>query len=138
MTLLENSLIKRLKPRYNILYRDDKTYPYIYLTDHKFPRILYFRSSGKKSGKLFGPYTNPSYVKKTISEIQKSFLIRSCTDSVFNNRTRPCILFQLKRCSAPCVSEISEENYTEDIKSVELFLKGRKKEITNSLITRME
>ena len=121
--LLEQTLIKENKPKFNILLRDDKTYPYIYFSlDHEFPGIYSKRTKKDVDKKFFGPFVSSEAVKKSIKEIQKIFKIRNCSDSTFANRTRPCIEFQMKRCSAPCVQKINKVDYFEDITSAKLFL----------------
>ena len=121
--LLEQSLIKENKPRFNILLRDDKTYPYIYFSlDHEYPGIYSKRTKKSVDKKYFGPFVSSEAVKKSIKEIQKIFRVRNCSDNTFSNRTRPCIEFQMKRCSAPCVKKINQIDYFEDISSAKLFL----------------
>ncbi len=121
--LLEQTLIKENKPKFNILLRDDKTYPYIYFSlDHKFPGIYSKRTKKSINNKYFGPFVSSEAVKKSIKEIQKIFKLRNCNDNTFANRTRPCIEFQMKRCSAPCVQKINQVNYFEDISRAKLFL----------------
>ena len=121
--LLEQMLIKENKPRFNILLRDDKTYPYIYFSlDHKYPGIYSKRTKKGVDKKYFGPFVSSEAVKKTIKEVQKIFKIRNCSDNTFTNRTRPCIEFQMKRCSAPCVQKINQVDYFEDILSAKSFL----------------
>ena len=137
--ILENNFIKEFKPKYNIIFRDDKSYPYIHLTSkHKFPRFNYYRGSINTKGKYFGPYPTPSSVKKTLNLIQKLFLIRNCEDSVFSNRSRPCLQYQIKRCSAPCVNYISEDDYQSDINSATLFIEGKKEKIITTLSEPMQ
>ena len=137
--ILENNLIKEYKPKYNIIFRDDKSYPYIYLTTtHKFPRFNYYRGSLKGKGKYFGPFPSAGSVKKTLNLIQKLFLIRSCEDSVFANRSRPCLQYQIKRCSAPCVNYITKEDYQSDIDNAVLFIEGKKEKIIKTLTEPMQ
>ena len=137
--ILENNLIKEYKPKYNIIFRDDKSYPYIYLTTtHKFPRFNYYRGSLKGKGKYFGPFPSAGSVKNTLNLIQKLFLIRSCEDSVFANRSRPCLQYQIKRCSAPCVNYITKEDYQSDIDNAVLFIGGKKEKIIKTLTEPMQ
>jgi len=137
--ILENNLIKSYKPRYNILFRDDKSYPYLYLsTDHKYPHFRYHRGALKGKGKYFGPYPGAGSVRSTLNLLQKLFLIRSCEDSVFANRSRPCLQYQIKRCTAPCVDYISEEDYQRDISNATLFLEGKNEDVIKSLTEPMQ
>lgn len=137
--LLENNLIKALKPKYNILLRDDKSYPYIYLSiGEAFPRIAFHRGARKLPGRYFGPYPNSSSVRETLHLLQKVFPIRQCEDSVFRNRSRPCLQYQIKRCSAPCVGFVNALAYHQDIEHVQLFLDGKDDQLTAGLVTRMQ
>ena len=121
--LLEQMLIKENKPKFNILLRDDKTYPYIYFSlDHEFPGVYSKRTKNAVDKKYFGPFVSSEAVKKSIKEIQTIFKIRNCSDNTFANRTRPCIEFQMKRCSAPCVQNINKVDYFEDITNAKSFL----------------
>ncbi len=137
--LLEANLIKKLKPRYNILLRDDKTYPHIFLSgDHDYPRITKHRGAQKIKGNYYGPFASAGAVNTTITDLQKAFLIRSCSDNEFSGRTRACIEYQIKRCSAPCVDKISQENYSELISQAKNFLKGKSRDIQENLVKQME
>ncbi len=137
--LLEYSLIKQHKPRFNVLLRDDKSYPYIYAsTDHKFPRLRFHRGARKGKGRYFGPYPSTTAVRQTLNELQKLFLIRPCRDSFFRNRSRPCLQYQIKRCTAPCVNLISEEEYAQDFAAALQFLEGRNQDVVDIFVQRME
>ncbi len=137
--ILEYNLIKRFKPRFNVVLRDDKSYPYIYVsTDHKFPRLQFHRGSKKGKGRYFGPYPSTTAVRKTLNELQKLFLIRQCQDSFFRNRSRPCLQYQIRRCTAPCVDYISKVDYAKDVDAAVLFLEGKNRSVINSFVKRME
>lgn len=132
--LLESNLIKKLKPRYNILLRDDKSFPYILITeDHDYPRIVKHRGARAKDGSCFGPFASAWAVNNTINHLQRAFLLRSCTDGVFSNRSRPCLLYQIKRCAAPCVDRISKPEYDELVDICRDFLTGRSQKILKQL-----
>lgn len=136
--ILENNLIKELKPRYNILLRDDKSYPYIYLSADKFPRLSVHRGAKRGKGQYFGPYPSAGAVRETLNLLQKLFLVRQCEDSFYRNRSRPCLQYQIKRCTAPCVGLVDESAYAEDVRHATLFLQGKDSQVIDELARRME
>ena len=137
--ILECNLIKKHQPHYNVLFRDDKSYPYIHVTtEKKYPRIDFYRGNKKSGGKFFGPYPDTTAVRETINLIQKIFRIRTCTDSFFSARLRPCLLYQIGRCTGPCTKMISEEDYQNSVKFAVLFLQGENKQLLNELTQKME
>ncbi len=137
--LLEANLIKRLRPRFNVLLRDDKSFPYILLTgDHPSPGIYKHRGARSRKGDYFGPFASAQAVGRTINSLQRAFLLRSCTDSFYENRTRPCLLFQIKRCAAPCTGEISHTDYAELVKEAKDFLSGRSQKVKTEISAAMQ
>jgi excinuclease ABC subunit C len=136
--ILENHLIKELKPRYNVLLRDDKSYPYLYVSADPFPRLAFHRGARTAKGRYFGPYPSASAVRETLRLLQKVFPVRQCEDSVYRNRSRPCLQYQIQRCTAPCVGLVSEARYAQDVADTVLFLEGRTGEVVDALVARME
>ena len=137
--LLEANLIKKYKPHYNILLRDDKSFPYILIDKtHKSPRVLKHRGAKKKEGFYFGPFASVGAVNASLNILQKAFSLRTCSDSIFNNRSRPCLLYQIKRCSAPCVNKISNPDYDAMVGEAHDFLSGKSDAIKNRFSKKME
>ena len=137
--LLEYNLIKQHKPKFNVLLRDDKSYPYIYVsTDHAFPRLRFHRGPRTGKGRYFGPYPSTTAVRQTLNDLQKLFLIRNCNDTFFRNRSRPCLQYQIRRCTAPCVGLIGEKDYARDIGAAIQFLEGRNRGVIDTFVRRME
>ncbi|TNF20842.1 MAG: excinuclease ABC subunit UvrC [Rhodobacteraceae bacterium] len=136
--LLEQNLIKQLKPKYNVLLRDDKSFPNIHVTDHAFPMIHKHRGAKKDKGAYYGPFASAGAVNRTLNQLQKVFQLRNCSDSMFESRTRPCLLYQIKRCSAPCVGKIGAEAYAESVRDAQRFLSGRSTKVQEKLAGEMQ
>ena len=136
--LLEQTLIKEWRPPYNILLRDDKSYPYVFLSDGDFPRLGIHRGAKKAKGRYFGPYPSALAIRESLSLLQKTFLVRQCEDSYYRNRTRPCLQYQIKRCKGPCVGLVSPEEYAEDVRHSVMFLDGRSNALSEELSASME
>ncbi len=136
--LLENDLIKKYRPFYNVLLKDDKSYPYIVITDEEYPKLIKYRGSRKLKGAYFGPFSSALAVKQTLTELQKIFGLRVCSDSYFKNRTRPCLLYQIKRCLGPCCHCISKENYHKSVQEAKAFMRGENQDIQSRLKKEME
>lgn len=136
--LLEISLIKSMKPHYNVLFRDDKSFPYLFLSKHAFPRLVYFRGKQKEVGQYFGPYPSAFAVRQTLILLQKIFKLRQCDNHFFSHRKRPCLQYQIQRCTAPCVNYITKEDYALDVLDTTLFLQGKQSDILDNLVKKME
>lgn len=137
--LLENNFIKKYKPRYNVVMRDDKSYPFIFLSDHTHPRLSFHRGPQKKKGEYFGPYPSAWAVRESLRSMQKIFPVRQCEDSYYRARSRPCLQYQMKRCSAPCVEGyVSDEEYADQVNLARLFLKGKNQQVIGNLVEKME
>ena len=137
--LLENNLIKEHRPRYNIVLRDDKSFPYIHVTTgDRFPRLAFHRGARRGKGRYFGPFASAGATRSTLGQLQKLFRVRQCEDSFFENRSRPCLQYQIERCTAPCVGLVDETVYGEDVRHAVMFLEGKSEEMVGELVRRME
>lgn len=136
--LLEQNLIKQWRPPYNILLRDDKSYPYVFLSDGDYPRLSFHRGAKKRKGRYFGPYPSALAIRESLNLLQKTFQVRQCEDSYFKNRTRPCLQYQIKRCKGPCVGLVSPEEYAQDVRRSAMFLEGRSNALADELSSAME
>jgi excinuclease ABC subunit C len=137
--ILENSQIKHFQPRYNVLLRDDKSYPWIHVsTAHAFPRLVFHRGTKRTKGRYFGPFPSAPAVRESIQHLQKLFQLRNCEDTEFANRSRPCLQYQIKRCSAPCVGLVDADAYRRDVEHALMFLEGRNEQVVDALVQRME
>ena len=136
--LLEYNLIKEHRPRYNVILRDDKSFPYLYLSAHEYPRLSFYRGTRKVPGRLFGPYPDARAARATLHQLHKLFRIRGCKDSYFENRSRPCLEHQIGRCSAPCVGLVGREAYARDVEAAVMVLEGRNEELSQRLTAEME
>ncbi|HXE66042.1 MAG TPA: excinuclease ABC subunit UvrC, partial [Rhodanobacteraceae bacterium] len=136
--LLEAQLIKSLKPRYNIMLRDDKSYPYIFVSEDPFPRIVFHRGAKREKGRYFGPFPSAHAVRESLALMQKLFKVRQCENSYFRNRSRPCLQFQIGRCTAPCVDFIGAAEYAEDVRHATMFLDGRSDAVVKELAASMD
>ena len=136
--LLENNLIKQHRPRYNVLLRDDKSYPYLFMSDETFPRLAFHRGARRAKGRYFGPYPSAGAVRETLQLLQKLFPVRQCEDSFFRNRSRPCLQYQIDRCTAPCVDLVTPEAYAQDVLDTTLFLEGKASDVIERWVEKME